>query len=124
MSEDYCSQARQWLQHDPRMPERVTTQRSKTGKKPMRRFDQLMSNTPDSLGLKLSEEEAKLYSLFGIDAIIPVSERPVAEDSVVSRSGEKFFWQARGQVVVFKDTLSIGMTCLDSQLPSVEQRRN
>lgn len=126
LSEDYCSQARQWLQqHDPQnVPERVTTQRSKTGAQEAHEAIRPthVNNTPDSLGLKLSEEEAKLYSLIWNRAIASQCQSArLQKTRIVSRSGE-VFWQARGQVVTFKGyTVYWNDLYADSQLPSVEQ---
>lgn len=128
LSDDYCQQARQWLEHyDPQnVPKRVATQRSKAGAQEAHEAIRPthVNNTPDSLSAKLSEEEAKLYSLIWGRAIASQCQSAQLQKTrIVSRSGE-VFWQARGQVVTFRGyTKYWNDISGDSQLPVVQQRQ-
>jgi len=87
LSEDYCSQARQWLQHDPRMCQAGDHEKTRAQEaiRPTH-----VNNTPDSLGLKLSEE-AKLYSLIWNRAIASQCQSArLQKTRIVSRSGRVF----------------------------------
>ncbi|MBV8884510.1 MAG: type I DNA topoisomerase [Chroococcidiopsidaceae cyanobacterium CP_BM_RX_35] len=126
LSEDYCSQARQWLQqHDPQnVPERVATQRSKAGAQEaheaIRPTD--VDNLPDSLTSKISQEEVKLYSLiWGRTLASQCRAARVQKTRILTQSGE-VFWQARGQVVTFRGyTIYWNDIAGNTQLPVVKQ---
>jgi len=126
LSEDYCLQARQYLQrYDPQnVPERVTTQRSKAGAQEAHEAIRPthVENTPDSLSSKLSKDEAKLYSLiWGRALASQCKPAQLQKTRIVTQSGE-VFWQARGQVVTFRGyTVYWNDISGDSQLPVVQQ---
>ena len=126
LSEDYCLQARQYLQrHDPQnVPGRVTTQRSKAGAQEAHEAIRPthIENSPDSLSVKLSEDEAKLYSLiWGRALASQCKPAQLQKTRIFTQSGE-VFWQARGQVVTFRGyTVYWNDISGNSQLPVVQQ---
>ncbi len=126
LSDDYCQQARQWLrQHDPEnIPQRVATQRSRTGAQEAHEAIRPthVDNTPDGLSAKLSQEEAKLYSLIWGRALASQCQSArLQKTRIVSRSGE-VFWFARGQVITFRGyTIYWNDISSDSQLPVVQR---
>jgi len=126
LSDDYCQEARQWLQHnDPQnIPERVATQKSKAGAQEAHEAIRPthVENIPDSLSGKLGEEEAKLYSLiWGRSLASQCKSAELQKTRIVSQSGT-VFWQARGQVVAFKGyTVYWNDISSDNQLPIVQQ---
>ena len=128
LSEDYCLQARQWLQqHDPQnVPERVATQRSKAGAQEAHEAIRPthVEYTPDNLSSKLSEDEAKLYSLIWCRALASQCKpAQLQKTRIVTLSGE-VFWQALGQVIKFGGyTIYWNDLSKDSQLPTVQQQQ-
>ncbi len=128
LSEDYCLQARQWLQqHDPQnVPERVATQRSKAGAQEAHEAIRPthVEYTPDNLSSKLSEDEAKLYSLIWCRALASQCKpAQLQKTRIVTQSGE-VFWQALGQVITFGGyTIYWNDLSKDSQLPTVQQQQ-
>ncbi len=126
LSDDYCQEARQWLQqNDPQnIPERVATQKSKAGAQEAHEAIRPthVGNTPDSLGGKLGQEEAKLYSLiWGRSLASQCKSAQLEKTRIVSQSGT-VFWQARGQVVAFKGyTTYWNDISGDNELPIVQQ---
>jgi DNA topoisomerase-1 len=128
LSEDYCFDARQWLQqYDPQnVPERVATQRSSSSAQEAHEAIRPthVNNTPDSLRAKLSEDEAKLYSLIWCRAIASQCKNAQLQKTrIVTQSGTAF-WQARGQVVAFPGyTRYWNDLSKDSQIPTVRQQQ-
>jgi DNA topoisomerase-1 len=95
LSEDYCLDARQWLlAHDPQnVPERVATQKSSSGAQEAHEAIRPthVNNTPDSLRAKLSEDEAKLYSLIWGRAIASQCKNAQLQKTrIVTQSGTAF----------------------------------
>ncbi|HCF29866.1 MAG TPA: type I DNA topoisomerase, partial [Cyanobacteria bacterium UBA11049] len=126
LSEDYCQQARAWLQkHDPEnIPQTVARQKSKTGAQEaheaIRPTD--VDNTPDNLSVVLSQEEAKLYSLIWGRALASQCQPAVLQKTQILSRSKDVFWQARGQVVKFRGyTVYWNDIKSDSQLPIVQQ---
>lgn len=128
LSEDYCREARQYLQeHDlQNVPTQVATQKSKAGAQEAHEAIRPThaNNTPESLNLKLSEEEAKLYCLIWRRALASQCQSAqLQKTQIISRSGD-IFWQARGQVVTFQGyTKYWNDLSNDSSLPIVQQRQ-
>ncbi len=128
LSEDYCLDARQWLlTHDPQnVPERIATQKSSSSAQEAHEAIRPthVNNTPDSLRAKLSEDEAKLYSLIWCRAIASQCKNAQLQKTrIVTQSGTAF-WQARGQVVAFAGyTRYWNDLSKDSQLPTVKQQQ-
>lgn len=128
LSQDFCLDARQWLlAHDPQnVPERVATQKSSSGAQEAHEAIRPthVDNTPDSLRAKLSEDEAKLYSL--IWSRVSASQCKNAQlqkTRIITQSGTAF-WQARGQVVAFAGyTRYWNDLSKDSHLPVVQQQQ-
>ena len=126
LSEDYTKEARQWLQqHYPEnVPYAVAKQKSKAGAQEAHEAIRPthVNNTPDSLGVKLSEEEFRLYSLIWNRAIASQCQSAQLQKTrIVTQSGA-IFWQARGQVVAFRGyTVYWNDLSADSQLPVVKQ---
>lgn len=126
LSEDYCTEARHWLQQydSQNVPERVATQRSKVGAQEAHEAIRPthVENTPDSLGAKLSEEEAKLYCLIWNRALASqCKSAQLQKTRIVTQSGITF-WQAKGQVLAFEGyTRYWNDISGDSQLPVVQQ---
>ncbi len=129
LSDDYCHEARQWLlSHDPQnVPERVVTHKSKAGAQEAHEAIRPthVENTPDSLGAKLSQEEAKLYSLIWDRAIASqCKEAHLQKSRIVTQSGT-VFWQAKGQIVTFRGyTVYWNDISSDSQLPAVQKQQH
>lgn len=128
LSDDYCQQARQWLeQHDPQnVPQRVVTHRSKAGAQEAHEAIRPthVDHIPESLTASLSEDEARLYSLIWGRAIASQCQSAQLQlTRIISRSGE-VFWQARGQVVTFRGyTKYWNDIAANSQLPIVQQQQ-
>lgn len=128
LSEDYCLDSRQWLlAHDPQnVPERVATQKSSSGAQEAHEAIRPthVNNTPDSLRVKLGEDEAKLYSLIWNRAIASQCKNAQLQKTrIISQSGAAF-WQARGQVVAFPGyTRYWNDLSKDSQLPTIKQQQ-
>lgn len=128
LSEEYCSQARQWLErHDPQnVPARVAVHKSSSGAQSAHEAIRPthVENTPDSLSAKLSQEEGKLYSLIWSRAIASQCKpAQLQKTRIVTQSGT-VFWQARGQVVKFPGyTTYWNDISNDSQLPVVQQQQ-
>lgn len=126
LAEDYCTEARQWLQqHDyQNVPECVAAQRSKAGAQEAHEAirPSHVEHTPDSLSTKLSEEENLLYSLIWKRTIASQCKpAQLQKTRVITQSGTAY-WQVRGQVMVFKGyTVYWNNISGDSQLPSVQQ---
>ncbi len=126
LSEDYCQQARAWLQkHDPEnLPHTVARQKSKAGAQEAHEAIRPthIDNTPDCFNTKLSLEEAKLYSLiWGRTLASQCQLACLQKTRIVSRSGE-VFWQARGQVIAFRGyTVYWNDISSDTQLPVIQQ---
>jgi DNA topoisomerase-1 len=128
LSEDYCLQARKWLQqHDPQnVPERVATQRSKAGAQEAHEAIRPthVEYTPGNLSSKLSEDEAKLYNLiWGRALASQCKPAQLQKTRIVTQSGE-VFWQALGQVITFCGyTIYWNDLSKDSQLPTVQKQQ-
>jgi DNA topoisomerase-1 len=128
LSDEYCKQARLWLQqHDPQnVPQRVAVQKSKAGAQEAHEAIRPthVENTPDSLSAKLSQEEAKLYCLiWGRALASQCKPAQLQKTRIVTQSGT-VFWQAKGQVVTFRGyTTYWNDISNDSQLPVVQQRQ-
>jgi DNA topoisomerase-1 len=128
LSEDYCLQARQWLQqHDSQnVPVRVATQRNKAGAQEAHEAIRPthVEYTPDNLSSKLSQDEAKLYSLIWSRALASQCKpAQLQKTRIVSQSG-KVLWQAKGQVITFRGyTVYWNDLSKDSQLPLVKQQQ-
>lgn len=128
LSQDFCLDARQWLlAHDPQnVPERVATQKSSSGAQEAHEAIRPthVNNTPDSLRAKLSEDEAKLYSLIWSRAIASQCKNAQLQKTrIITQSGAAF-WQARGQVVAFPGyTRYWNDLSKDSQLPTIKQQQ-
>jgi len=127
LSDDYCSQARQWLErHDPQnVPARVAVQKSSSGAQEAHEAIRPthVENTPDSLGT-LSDEEAKLYSLIWHRAIASQCKPAQLQKTLIVTQSGTVFWQARGQVVKFQGyTTYWNDISKDSQLPLVQQQQ-
>jgi len=128
LSEDYCLQARQWLQqHDPQnVPERVAIQRSKATAQEAHEAIRPthVEYTPDNLSSKLSEDEAKLYSLIWSRALASQCKgAQLQKTRIFSQSGE-VFWLALGQVITFRGyTIYWNDLSKDSQLPTLQQQQ-
>ncbi len=126
LSDDYCSQARQWLErHDPQnVPARVAVQKSQTGAQEAHEAIRPthVENTPDNLNAKLSQEEARLYSLIWSRAIASQCQSAQLQKTRILTQSGTVFWQARGQVVTFRGyTTYWNDISNDSQLPVVKQ---
>ena len=125
LSEDYCQEARQWLQQydTQNVPERVATQKSKAGAQEAHEAIRPthVENTPDSLGAKLSEDEAKLYCLIWNRALASqCKSAQLQKTRIVTQSGITF-WQAKGQVLAYEGyTRYWNDISGDSQLPVVQ----
>lgn len=128
LSEDYCRQARQWLQqHDSQnVPERVATQKSKAGAQEAHEAIRPthVEYTPQSLESQLSAEELRLYELIWNRAIASQCKNASLQKTRIVTQARTAYWQARGQVVTF-----LGYTrywndlSADSQLPVLQQRQ-
>lgn len=126
LSEDYCQQARAWLQkHDPEnIPQTVARQKSKAGAQEAHEAIRPteVDNTPDNLSAKLSQEEAGLYSLIWGRALASQCQPARLQKTQILSRSKDVFWQARGQVVTFRGyTVYWNDISSDSQLPLVQQ---